>query len=404
MKIIRQAEYSMKTAASLFTLLIWCITASISNAQDTSIVEYTGRYVFPAGSAVEEADVTSEAGTLTISASLGVASLTREKGDIFLIPQYSGKVEFFRDTTKKITGIKVIIPMADIDAEGKKAGTDTTTSRNTGKDVDIQAHQGGCGLWPCNTLEAFTNAVKLGVTTLELDCVISKDSLVLVSHDQFMNSTMITPEGKPVPDGLQQQYNIFKMPYDSVRKYDAGSGYDRNFPDQKKLKTYKPLLAEVFDQIEKYTTDNGLRPVNYNIEIKSLRGDNVYHPAPEVFTDLVVRIIKDKGITDRVMIQSFDVRALRHLHRRYPEIKASYLVSNKSTVQKNLERLGFEPAVFSPEFRMLTPEMVKDVRKTSMALIPWTIDTKTDMKRILSMGVDGIITNYPNIALNLKNE
>lgn len=387
----------MNTKLLLSVWVICLIMGHAAFAQDTALVNYTGKYIFPAGSAVDEADVTLEGQTLTISASLGTASLTRSGGDVFTIPQYNGRVEFLRDSSENIAGIKVLIGMADIEAEGKKVTAGNTIQTS----FDLQAHQGGCGLWPCNTVEAFINAVKLGVNTLELDCVISKDSMVVVSHDQFMNSIMITPEGRPVPAAEQQHYNIFKMPYDSIRRYDAGSGNNPEFPGQQKIRTFKPLLSEVFDRVEEYIKNNGLQKVQYNIEIKSLKGDNVYHPTPDVFTDLVVKVIRDKKLEERVMIQSFDVRALQHLHTRYPQMRVSYLVSNKSDLQKNLERLGFEPDVYSPEYKMLDPGSVKEIRKTRMKLIPWTVDKEEDINRIINMGVDGIITNYPDRVLSI---
>ncbi|WP_374163891.1 glycerophosphodiester phosphodiesterase family protein [Arcticibacter sp. MXS-1] len=420
MKSKKQINHALRAVTAVLALFLLTGKTTRLMAQDTSFVQYTGKYLFPSGGTVDEATVSLENGALMIKAALGQAALKRVKGDAFALLQYDGKVEFLRDEQKKVTGIKVQVGAAGIDAEGKKADADsagqqpeglapsaartgkTTLPAQRKKNLDVQAHAGGCGLYPCNTVEAFINAVRLGASTLEMDCVISKDSLVLVSHDQFMTKNIITPEGKTILPSEELQYNIFKMSYDSVRKYDAGSAYDPGFPTRKRIKTSKPLLSEVFSKVEAYIAENRLPKVNYNIEIKSLRGDNVYHPMPNVFTDLVVGVIKEKGLDKRVLIQSFDVRALQHLHRKYPAIPASFLVHNELDLDQNLARLGFEPAVFSPEYHMVTPEMVARIKKTNMQLIPWTVDKKEDMQRLIDLGADGIITNYPDVAIELR--
>lgn len=142
------------------------------------------------------------------------------------------------------------------------------------------------------------------------------------------------------------------MSYDSIRKYDAGSRANPYFPGQKKIAAYKPLLADVIDAVEQYIRQHHLAPMKYNIEIKSLRGDNVFHPTPEVFTDLVVKVLNDKSVADRVVLQSFDVRALRYVHQRYPEYRTSYLTGNNYTVTENIDHLGFLPTFIAPTSNM----------------------------------------------------
>ncbi len=388
--------------------------------QPASLNDYLGKYTFQDGSAISEAMVEMQGNKLLVSSNLGSATLTLIQADSFSVDDYGGQIVFLRAKGAAVTGIKINVPAASLqDAMGTKAVVDNAPAVaavaaagprepfvKKGQ-VDLEAHQGGCGLCPCNTITAFINAVKLGVNTLEMDAVISKDNLVLISHDQFMDFTMRTPQGKDdITKENQLQYNIFTMPYDSVRKYDAGSRANPYFPKQRKLVTYKPLLAEVIDSVEQYVKAHGLPPVKYNIEVKSLRGDNVYHPAPGPFTDLIVKVISDKNIMNRVVIQSFDIRALQYLHAHYPAFRTSYLVgvSNKGSVQDNINRLGFVPDVYSPEFPMVTAATVEQVHGMGMNLIPWTIDKKEDMANIIRLGVDGVITNYPDVAKQLIKE
>ena len=267
------------------------------------------------------------------------------------------------------------------------------------KNLDIEAHAGGKGLFPGNSIPAFINALRLGVNTLEMDCVISKDSMVIVSHDPFMNHIfMLTPAGNDISKSQEKAYNIFTMPYDSVRQYQLGVKFDPEFPQQKRVKTYKPLLAEVIDSVETYIKKHHLKPVQYNIEVKSYDQANNFNPNPEVFVDLIVAVLKQFKIENRVFIQSFDVRPLQYLHSHYPQLKTSYLLSknNANTLQQNLDKLGFTPNVLSPEYPMVTPELVKTAKKQKMSVIPWTVDNEADMRKLISLPVDGIITNYPN--------
>jgi len=267
------------------------------------------------------------------------------------------------------------------------------------KNMDIEAHAGGKGLYPGNSIPAFTNALKLGVNTLEMDCVISQDSMVVVSHDPFMNHIfMLTPTGKEILKDQEKAYNIFTMPYDSIRQYQLGTKFDPEFPQQKKVKTYKPLLAEVIDSVETFIKKHHLKPVQYNIEVKSYDQTNNFNPTPPVFVDLIVAVLKQSNIESRVLIQSFDVRPLQYIKSRYPQFKTSYLLSknNTNTLRQNLDKLGFIPDVLSPEYPMVTPELVKGVRKQKMAIIPWTVDHESDMRKLIGLQVDGIITNYPD--------
>ena len=267
------------------------------------------------------------------------------------------------------------------------------------KKIDIEAHAGGKGLYPGNSIPAFINALKMGVNTLEMDCVISQDSLVVVSHDPFMNHIfMLTPSGKNISKEQEKAFNIFTMPYDSVRQYQLGIKFDPEFPQQKKIKTYKPLLAEVIDSVETYIKKHHLKPVQYNIEVKSYDQANNFNPSPQVFVDLIVAVLKQSDIESRVLIESFDVRPLQYLKSRYPQFKTSYLLSknNTNTLQQNLDKLGFIPNVLSPEYPMVTPELVKAVRNHKMAIIPWTVDNEAGMRKLISLQVDGIITNYPD--------
>lgn len=269
--------------------------------------------------------------------------------------------------------------------------------------IEVQAHRGGRGLMPENTIPAMLHAIDLGVRTLELDCVISSDKKVLVSHDVFMSAEFIRkPDGTDIKKEEEKQYALYTMTYDSIRKFDVGSKPHAKFPEQVKMKAYKPLLSELIDSVEAYVKRNHLKPVNYNIETKcSPEGDDKFHPKPDVFAGMVMDVIKKKKIADRVTIQSFDVRTLQVIHKTDPKQVLAYLVMNKDDLSVNLQKLGFKPAIYSPYYLMVTPALVKEAHAEKIKILPWTVNEPADMEKIMSMEVDGIITDYPDRLIKL---
>lgn len=270
------------------------------------------------------------------------------------------------------------------------------------QEFDIQGHRGCRGLLPENTIEAMKKAIDLGVTTLEMDVVISKDKQVLLSHEPFLSHEICLDKNKyEITEANEHTYNLYQMNYEEIKSCDCGSKVHPRFLDQQKLETYKPLLSDVIYFVEEYVSKlqkgNHGRKIYYNIETKSNpKGDNIFHPEPKEFVDLLIGVLKNTTISDRVYIQSFDVRTLQYLHQKYPEFKTVLLVENKMSIEENLKTLGFKPNVYSPEFILLDKNKVGFLHKKGIKVIPWTVNNPEDMKRIISFGVDGIISDYPN--------
>ncbi len=267
---------------------------------------------------------------------------------------------------------------------------------------DLQGHRGARGLAPENTLQAFVKAFALGVNTMELDVVITKEHKVLVSHEPWMNSKICkNPEGLKIAEEEEKGHNIYKMTYEEIREYDCGSIYFDAFPEQALTAAHKPLLKDVLRMIDSLAKNHG-RKIKYNIELKSLpEGDNLYHPTPEVFSELVVDVIASESNLDRVSLQSFDFRILRYLNDTYPEVELSALVYMED-FPSTLQALGFTPKIYSPYFKQVDKKLVKAVHALDMKIIPWTVNEVSDMKRLLKYGVDGLITDYPDRATPLK--
>ena len=298
--------------------------------------------------------------------------------------------------------------------------------------IDVQAHRGGMALLPENTIPAMLNAVKLGVKTLELDVVISADGKVVVSHDPYMSAVFMSkPDGSDIAKEEEKTLSLFKMSYDSISRYSLGIKSHPMFPDQQKLKTHKPLLSDLIDSVENFVKTNKLKPVYYNIETKSSpAGDGKFNPVPSVFVKTMMDVINKKNITKRVMIQSFDVRTLQELHKDYPKVMLSLLVQGKMNltaeqlkkyglsdkeieayfkemsakkfgIEEDLKNLGFVPAIYSPYYSGVDAEMVTKAHAKKMLILPWTVDKEEDMLSLVKIGVDGMITNKPDLSIRL---
>lgn len=193
---------------------------------------------------------------------------------------------------------------------------------------------------------------------------------------------------------------MYKMEYAEISRWDVGLKPHLRFPRQEKMKAVKPLLENLIDSVEQYIALNKLPLVQYNIETKSMPStDNIFHPAPEPFTDLVMSVIMKKKIDRRTIIQSFDVRTLQVMHRKYPGVRTALLVEgfNKKTAQENLVSLGFTPSIYSPEYSLVNSELVTWCHKNGMKIMPWTVNDKGNIDRLKAMGVDGIISDYPDL-------
>jgi len=223
-------------------------------------------------------------------------------------------------------------------------------------DFDWQGHRGARGLQPENSFYAFFAAMDLGVNTLEMDVVVTGDKKVLVSHEPWISAEFCQlPGGKPIED--EKTLNIYQMNFSQLQVYDCGSKPHPRFPDQEKIVSPKPLLSTIITLVDQYASQAKMPKARFSIEIKSKKEwDNIYTPEPKEFVDLVLKDVTGK-LDGRLTLQSFDHRVLEELNRRKGDFKISYLVENEK---------------------------------------PWTVNEISDMKNLIEMGVDGIITDYPN--------
>lgn len=277
------------------------------------------------------------------------------------------------------------------------------TQKNTKMSVqgfDAQAHRGGKGLMPENTIPAMLHAIDLKMNTLEMDLQVSKDKKVIVSHDaSFNHNFTTTPDGKYLTPEESRKLLLYSLPYEEIKKYDVGMKYYADFPRQKKMAVHKPLLSDLLDATEKYAKDKKAT-IFYNIEIKSgVKSEGINHPPVEEFVDLAMAVINKNGVAKRTIIQSFDNRALQVMHRKYPGLATSLLIEarDKRNLDKQIDDLGFTPHTYSPHFSLVTPDLVKECHKRKMKIVPWTVNDLNELRRLKNMGVDGIISDYPDL-------
>lgn len=266
--------------------------------------------------------------------------------------------------------------------------------------VEVQGHRGDRGNFPENTIEAFLSAVDKGVDVIELDVVVSKDRKVVVSHEPFMSSAyVIAPNGQSISKSEEKSLNLYKMTYESIRKFDTGSNGNKSFPEQKKVKTYKPLLSDVFKSVESYIHQHKLKKVRYNIEIKSEKSEyGISQPLPKEFADMVMKEIQFENLSERVNIQSFDPEILNVVHKFYPDIKLAFL-TDEPGIEHNLSKLDFIPEIYSPYYKLVSTSFIDSLKNKKMRVIPWTVNRDADIDNMLKLSVDGIITDYPERVL-----
>ncbi len=271
---------------------------------------------------------------------------------------------------------------------------------------EIHGHRGCRGSLPENTVPAFLKAAELGCDWIELDVVITADSQVLVSHEPWMDHRICrTPQGDSITEQQAHGFNIYRMTLAEAQAFDCGSARHPDFPDQENSEQHKPTLREVVEAIDEQAMEDGTMGTGYNIEIKSdplLYG--TYQPPPERFAELVLAQIDSLGISGRAIIQSFDPAVLEAVHVLDENMPVALLVDNSDGSEANLKRLTFPPTHYSPAFELVNKELVKELDARDIELLVWTVNDKSDIKRMMKLGVNGIITDYPEKVIAVLDE
>jgi len=271
---------------------------------------------------------------------------------------------------------------------------------------DLQGHRGARGLLPENTIPAFLLAYDLGVTTLEMDAVINAEGHVVISHEPWMSARICShPDGIAVTESEEKNLRIYAMSDAVLAAFDCGKRGHPDFPRQKPMPVSKPLLRDVFQAVAAHAAPAQNREVRYNIEIKSRPDhDGVFHPDVIAYANRLYAVVKEFGLVEQTTIQSFDQRALEAVHAIDPQISTSLIVDNRRGLEANLARLGFTPSIYSPYFGLLDKRQVEAAHALGIRVIPWTVNDGAVMRELVKMGVDGLITDYPDIGKDVLQD
>ena len=284
---------------------------------------------------------------------------------------------------------------------------------------DLQGHRGARGLFPENTLPAFQKALDLGVDTIECDMAVTRDGVVVVYHDQWLNPDITRgPDGKWLE---QRGPAINELTFEQLQQYDVGrikpgTKYASEFPAQQAVDgTRIPRLSDLFDLVKK----SGNTKIGFDCETKISPLEPAAALPPAEFARKAIAEIRKHGMQDRTMVQSFDWRTLQVIQKEAPEIRTMYL-SSPRTLQPapdgrpSLWLAGFAPEqhggsvprtvkaaggkIWAPNQTYLTAGMLAEARSLGIAVIPWTVNDPAMMNKLLDMGVDGIISDRPDLV------
>lgn len=276
----------------------------------------------------------------------------------------------------------------------------TAQAQESSRQILVQGHRGSRGTRPEDTLPAFAEALRVGVDVLEMDMGVTKDGVIVISHEPNVSPAVcLGPDGKkmdkPVP--------IRSLTLDEVKKYDCGSLKNPRFPEQIPAPgTRIPTLDEVFALVEA-STYPAAAGVQFNIETKIFPAEPGLTPQPAEFAKLTADIVRRHGMSGRVILQSFDVRTLKEMKKIAPEIRTAQLTYE--------ELLDIVPAlkaaktdIWSPNYKWITPEAVKEAQAAGIQVVPWTLNDPKEWEAAIAAGADALITDYPEKLIAFLKE
>jgi glycerophosphoryl diester phosphodiesterase len=294
---------------------------------------------------------------------------------------------------------------------------------------DAQGHRGARGLAPENTFIAFDVAMKHCVDTLELDVGVTRDGVVVVYHDRTLNPDITRDQsGAFLP---ARGAAIHSLLFNELMQFDVGrvnplSAYGKNYPRSEGNDGVRaPKLSEVFARYKNVKTC-GAKPPFFNVETKISPLAPVETLPPEPFVRALIAEIDIAQLRSRVSIQSFDWRTLNLAKKIAPDIATVYLTNeqganetvqrgkpgaspwfdgldvdaHKSSVPATIAAAGGN--IWSPNFRDLTQANISEAKALNLKVIPWTVNEEADMRQLISWGVDGLISDFPDVLLRVR--
>ena len=249
----------------------------------------------------------------------------------------------------------------------------------------IFGHRGCRGIYPENTIEGFKKAIELGVDGIELDVVVNKNQELVISHESYIDTNYCLTNKIDT-----ESLNIYKMNISEIQDIDCGSKFVKEFPNQLKVKEKKPTYKEFKKELIDYQGD-------ILFEIKCDNDlVNEYFPNYEKYAKIIFDETRYSRHFDKIHFMSFDYRILNELFKIMPDSKYIYLSSNKE-FEKEMKLLNFEPFGVGIDFNIINQKTIDLVHEKKQIIYGWTINDEENSKSLTSMGLDGVITDYPNI-------
>lgn len=263
--------------------------------------------------------------------------------------------------------------------------------------LDVQGHRGARSVLPENSLAGFKYAMEIGVDTLELDLGVTRDDVVVVVHDQIINSELCQyKDGRPIKGSLL----VHSLSFKQIKQFDCGNKAILGFPTQSRLPGSEiPSLAEVFEMVVGSNLENA-NTIRFNVETKSNPAYPYAQPTADKFVALVVAEIDRFKLRSRVNLQSFDPRTLLACHALAPDIELAILLRDKPKDWLAIAKT-YHANIVSPYFKSINEEDVRLMQNAGLKVVPWTVNSEDEWMRLIEFGVDGIITDNPRPLLKI---
>jgi glycerophosphoryl diester phosphodiesterase len=309
-----------------------------------------------------------------------------------------------------------------------KSSTPIAIEHSAEKKVDIIGHRGAAGLKPENTLAAFQKACEIGVDAIELDILLTAGNKVVVHHDYALKPEIArTPDGEWLsrPGPPIRQLSLTKLKTYDVGRLKPGTRYSRRYPEQQPVDGERiPTLNEVISLLGTHCNP----ATQLWVEIKTNPEKPNLTPTPVIVADAVVKLLQMQNFADRVRVLSFDWRTLRYVQTIASDIDTIYLsLEGRGLNNIKTGRTGASPwmagldiddfsgsipqavkaaggRLWAPYYKHLTHGLLTEAHELGIQVFVWTPDKRIDMVRLIEMGVDGIITNRPDILKSIFSE
>jgi len=253
----------------------------------------------------------------------------------------------------------------------------------------VFGHRGCRAHYPENSIIGFQKAIEMGVDGIELDVVVNKDKQLVISHEPyFQGEFCLDAQGEKITN--EKAYNIYEMTREEILLFDCGSIGNPKFPDQQRVSSHKPLLRELFSLVD-------LANVTVLLEIKSSPKEyGKSQPAPEEYVQIILNELETFPYRQNIIFMSFDPAILNEINKQTKEFNMVYLTYLPfRSARKFLKDLDFQPYAFGMFYPTVNRKKVNYLHKHNMKLFSWTMNEEKTAKKLIEMGVDGIITDRP---------